>query len=160
MAYRKTLDINYFSKKSIDDAIKILEEELESIEFKWNYFLTLVAEGVEKELAKYYPASITLSHRFTDDGIVVSANGNGLLFIEFGTGNPADESQGLRFGFGAGSWSEWHAQTYQEWLRSGGTAYSVDGHYMFDGQGKDAFMQVENMLHSIVKQSADEVFKK
>lgn len=160
MAYRKTLEINYFSKKSIDDAIKVLEKELDSIEFKWNYFLTLVAERVEKELARYYPSTVEISHYFTDDGIAVSAGGESLLFIEFGTGTPADESQGLRFEYGAGSWSEDHAGTYEEWLKSGGVRFSRDGHYMYDTIGKDAFMQVENMLHSIVKQSADEVFKK
>lgn len=159
MARHRTIKVNCFSSQSVIDAIKALEKEAETMKIKRDAFLTKVAEGVEKELAKYYPSSIKLSHYFTDDGITVTASGKSLLFIEFGTGTPADDSQGLRFGFGAGSWSEWHSQTYQAWLASGGTEFSRDGHYMFDGKGKDAFMQVENMLHSIVKQSADEVFK-
>lgn len=160
MAYRKKIKVNMWSPSSIENAIKELEKEEAEIKKLQAKFLSSLADKVRTFLAgKYVGKDVEVNADSDSNSVMVMAEGNGLLFIEFGTGTPADETQGIRFGYGAGSWSADHAGTYQDWLDSGGVRFSRDGHYMYDNEGLDAFMALETNIHNLIKQSANEVFK-
>lgn len=160
MAYRKKISVNMWSPSSIENAIKELEKEEAEIKKLQAKFLSNLANKVRTFLAgKYVGKDVEVNADSDSNSVMVMAEGNGLLFIEFGTGTPADESQGIRFGYGAGSWSADHAGTYQDWLDSGGVRFSRDGHYMYDNTGLDAFMSLEMELRKLIKESMNEVFK-
>ena len=163
--YRKTYVVELRKPGSIANAIEFLKSQKRLLEGKmWREFLELLGTKMEAFLDDQYSAGkqrrrVHVTHSVEDDNtLVVSANGKRMLFIEFGSGTPADSSEGVRYGFGAGSWSREHANTYQKWLDSGGMDYSVDGHYKYDREAKDAFMQLELALHRLIQESADEVY--
>lgn len=158
MAYRKKIRVNMWSPSSIENAIKELEAEQEHIDKLIGDFLNSLASKVEVFLRLRYPTDIEVSAKVIGNRIDVSAGGEGLLFIEFGTGVPADYSQGSKYGYGAGTWSADHAGTYERWLKYGEFA-KADGSYKYDGIGRDAFLQLEGMLHNMVRETAREVFK-
>lgn len=160
MAYRKKISVNMWSPSSIENAIKELEKEEARIKKLQTDFLFSLAQKVKEFLTdRYGDKPVKVNADSDSNSVMVMAEGEGLLFIEFGTGTPADESQGVRFGYGAGSWSADHAGTYQDWLDSGGVRFARDGHYMYDNEGLDAFMALETNIHNLIKQSANEVFK-
>lgn len=161
MAYKKTINVNLLSYSGVSEAYDAMKEALDKLEeFQPMLFLSLLGDRVKEELESLYPASQVEVKKSEPDGsngsytMTVSANGDQLLFIEFGTGFPADESMGLSFGFGAGSWSDEHADTFNQWLASGANPDD----YPYNMQGTDAFWKVEQKLRSIIKQTANEVF--
>ena len=161
MAYRKTLNVNLTSYSGVCEAYDVMKEALDKLEeFQPMLFLSLLGDRVKEELKSLYPESQVTVEKSPIEGsngsysMTVSANGDRLLFIEFGTGFPADESMGLSFGFGAGSWSEDHADTFSQWLASG----ADPNDYPYNMQGVDAFWQVEQRLRSLIKETANEVF--
>ena len=161
MAYKKTINVNLLSYSGVSEAYDAMKEALDKLEeFQPMLFLSLLGDRVKEELESLYPASQVEVKKSEPDGsngsytMTVSANGDQLLFIEFGTGFPADESMGLSFGFGAGSWSEEHEKTFSQWLASGANPDD----YPYNMQGTDAFWKVEQKLRSIIKQTANEVF--
>lgn len=151
---------------SIDKAIKYLKEYKRRIaNQKQHDFLDALGAKMELFLDNEYSAGkerkrVHVTHTVSgNDTLVVSANGKRMLFIEFGSGTPADSSQGVKYGFGAGSWSNVYGiGTYQKWLESGGVLYSYNGHYKYDRYAKDAFLLLENELPRLIKEAADEVF--
>lgn len=161
MAYRKTINVNLTSYSGVCEAYDAMKDALDKLEeFQPMLFLSLLGNRVVDALSYYYPASQVEVKKSEPEGsngsytMTVSANGDQLLFIEFGTGFPADESMGLSFGFGAGSWSEDHADTFSQWLASGANPDD----YPYNNPGADAFWKVEQELRSIIKQTANEVF--
>ena len=156
---RRTIRIS-LNVPSINHAIHALEYEKRRLNRKKDEFFDRLGEKAVKELRQIYNGKANVDYEVGDGLVVIKADGEGMLFVEFGAGVPADSTQGVRFNFGAGSYSLTHAQTYQEWLASGGTKWSVDGHYVYDREGLDAFMQLENKLHDIIRETADEVFGK
>lgn len=161
MAYKKTINVNLLSYSGVSEAYDAMKEALDKLEeFQPMLFLSLLGDRVKEELESLYPASQVEVKKSEPEGsngsytMTVSANGDQLLFIEFGTGFPADESMGLSFGFGAGSWSDEHADTFNQWLASGANPDD----YPYNMQGRDAFWKVEQDLRAIIKQTANEVF--
>ena len=161
MAYRKTVNVNLLSESSVSHAYDVMSEALEKLQaFQPMLFLSLLGDRIVEELQVYYPESkVTVDHSPVEGGngaysMSVSASGDQLLFIEFGTGFPADESMGLSFGFGAGSWSDDHADTFNQWLQSG----QPPEDYPYNHAGVDAFWKVEQKLRGIIKETANEVF--
>lgn len=159
MAYRKTLNINVFSPSSIAKAISILEDEKVMLEIRQEEFLKRLGKKMEDFLKPLYGGSFTVSSDSDKNMVMVMAEGEGLLFVEFGAGTPADTSEGQRFGYGAGTWSSWHANTYERWLKYGEFA-KADGSYRYNSLPKDAFMQLETHLPDMINETAREVFKK
>ena len=166
--YRRTYVVELRNPGSIVNAIKFLKSQKRLLEGRmWREFLELLGTKMEAFLDDQYSAGkqrrrVHVTHSVEDDNtLVISANGKRMLFIEFGSGTPADSSEGVRYGFGAGSWSREHKNTYQIWLDTGGEEYSDEnGRYLYDRQAKDAFMKLELALHRLIQESADEVYGK
>ena len=157
MAYRKKITFSIWSPSSIENAIKELEQEKAKYDTKHDAFLSSLADKIKDYLDKMYegkPVQVTAT---PDSNVIrVHAEGTGLLFIEFGTGLPADSSEGVRFNYGAGSWSREHAGTYDEWVSSGRPMEE----YPYNMAGLDAFMGLEMDLRQLIKESFREVFRK
>ena len=158
MAYRKKIKVNIFSKQSIDDAIKELNAQKQELEKRNTEFLTKLGDKMARFLEEAYNAFL-ITPTVNGNMVTVTVEGNGLLFVEFGTGQPADESQGVRWGYVAGSWSAEHAQTYQRFLDGDPAFMDADGKYIYNSEPKDAFMHLETQLPTMIRQTAREVFK-
>ena len=158
MAYRKKIKVNIFSQQSIDDAIKELNAQKQELEKRNTEFLTKLGDKMARFLEEAYGAFL-ITPTVNGNMVTVTVEGNGLLFVEFGTGQPADESQGVRWGYVAGSWSADHARTYQEFLNGNPAFMDAEGKYIYNSEPKDAFMQLETQLPTMIRQTAREVFK-
>lgn len=156
MAYRKKISVNMWSPSSIENAIKELEKEEAELRKRNGAFLDKLAEKTQEFLKdKYAGKNVHVNADSDSNSVMVMAEGEGLLFIEFGTGLPADSSEGVRFNYGAGSWSREHAGTYDAWLASGRPLEN----YPYNMEGLDAFMALETNIHNLIKESMNEVFK-
>lgn len=168
MAKQKVIEINPCSRKSIIEAIVELKAEKEKIEKKRSLFVKAVArimaERIEKRYGEVLNVNVSKYGVFVwGDGYrgnaTVQAHGQGLFFIEFGTGTMAGGHDGYRYGFYPGSWSEEHANTFQQWLLTDGAKFSkADGSYKYDNEPADAFARAIGSLDEIIKEAADEVF--
>lgn len=168
MAYRKEVNVNLLSYDSVSNACDIMQDALvHLLDLQPMLFLDLLARRIEDIIKPYYNGdSIAVTHTLDKSGsgettvykMAVSAKGNTVMFVEFGTGVPADSSQGLAKSseFGAGSWSSWHMRTYQDWEESG----KPMDKYPYNREGADAFLKVETMLPDLISQTAREVFGK
>ena len=155
MAYRKKIKVNILSPASIAEAVKELEAQSAEMEKLKEAFLSSLADKAEKFLRDLYGASFTVTADADSNMIMVMVEGYGLLFYEFGTGLYADESQGGRWGYRAGSWSETHERTWQYWVEQG---YPLEK-YPYAHEGRDYFLQLETHLSELIRKTADEVFK-
>lgn len=168
MAKRKVIKINPCSRSSIIEAIVELKAEKEEIEKKRSLFVKAVArimaERIEKRYGEVLNVNVEKYGVFVwGDGYrgngTVQAHGQGLFFIEFGTGTMAGGHDGYRYGFYPGSWSEEHANTFQQWILTDGAKFSKsDGSYKYDNEPADAFARAIGSLDEIIKEAADEVF--
>lgn len=168
MAYRKVIEVNPLSKKSINEAIKELKAEKEVLEKKKNKFTRLVAKEVAKRIEERYEevdnSNVKKGHItvWADGGfgkMIVGARGVGLFFVEFGTGTLAETQRGYLYGFYPGSWSQEHEKTFEMWVNSNGSLFSnADGSYKYNNEAADAFTKAIGNLDEIVRQAADEVF--
>lgn len=158
MAYRKKIKVNIFSQQSIDEAIKELNAQKQELSNRNKDFLDKLGKKMVAFLEEAY-SGFYIDYTTDDSMVMVMAEGQGLLFVEFGTGTPADESQGIRWGYGAGSWSDEHAKTYQEFLKGNPLFMNAQGDYIYNKEPKDAFMHLETQLPTMIRQTAREVFK-
>lgn len=162
--YRRTYICQLNKPGAIVNAIEFLKAEKRLLEGRiWMQFLHRLGQKMVKFLNDEYGSNhIAVDYTIEDKKrLIVTASGERLMFVEFGAGVPADSSEGVRYGFGAGSWSKEHENTYQKWLDSGGVEYSDEnGRYLYDRQAKDAFMRLELALHRLIQESADEVYGK
>lgn len=173
MAYRKIIRINPYSRSSIISAIKELEEEKKQIEKLRSKFVKAVARIMAERIEKRYGEVRNVNIEYDEEGNSnisvwgggaygkgkVQAQGQGLFFVEFGTGTMAGGHDGYRYGFYPGSWSEEHANTFQQWILSDGAKFSkADGSYKYDNEPADAFARAIGSLDEIIKEAADEVF--
>lgn len=176
MAYRRTIEINPFSSKSINSAIMQLRREKTAIERnepgihrkRRTELVKLVAKKIAERVterygevpnvnAKKYPPKVEY------DGAMgrawVSARGLGLFFIEYGTGVYATSGEGWKYGFFPGSWSYEHEQTFQTYMLSGQKAYADEnGDYIYNNEAADAFIRAIGRLDEIVDEAAKEVY--
>jgi hypothetical protein len=171
MAYRQIIRINPYSPSSVKQAIKLLENEKKNREDnlgeigKLNtIFAKKIAEGIAKKVVERYGEvdSTNRNVKHVDISVdffghhgkaTVQARGQGLFFVEFGTGTMATSGYGWRYGFYPGSWSESHGRTFQEWAST-----NTGEDYPYDNEAADAFTYAINRMDDIIREAADEVF--
>ena len=168
MAKRKVIKINPCSRSSIIEAIVELKAEKEEIEKKRSLFVKAVARIMAERIEERYGEVLNVNVEKYGVSVwggghhgngTVQAYGQGLFFIEFGTGTLAGGHDGYRYGFYPGSWSEEHANTFQQWILTDGAKFSkADGSYKYDNEPADAFARAIGSLDEIIKEAADEVF--
>lgn len=176
MAYRRTIEVNPFSSKSINSAIMQLHREKTALEKndpgiqrkRRTAFVKLVAEKIADRIVERYaevPNDNAEKQRpkVEFDGAMgkawVSAKGVGLFFIEYGTGTYATSGMGWRYGFYPGSWSQEHEGTFQEYIRTNGESFADEnGEYIYNNEAADAFVRAIGHIDEIVKEAADEVY--
>ena len=172
MAYRKVIEVNPLSKKSINNAIRELRDYKEDLEKANHDFLNSLGDffvervlerlnAVEKNSLNTEPYNVT--SRFASDGksegIIIEAFGENIAFIEFGAG--AEASPGLypytkdpdSEAFTPGSYSKDNSRTYQRWENAG-----YPGLYFYEQPPARGFDTAISELREIIKQAADEVF--
>ena len=109
----KTIEVDPFDVRSVDDAIKALQDyEKERKEKIAKYIQRLCEEGATAARTQYGISedskSLTVSVKQTDDGGIITAKGEAVMFLEFGSGvytTSHDLAVGMPFRIEAGSWS-------------------------------------------------------
>lgn len=159
----RTIDVNVLSRKSIDNAIKELKEYQKEMDRKRSKFVKLVAQKMADHILDRYS---TVDNKNKEKGgisvmangaygrAVIIAHGEGLFFLEYGTGTMATSGMGWRYGFYPGSWSVEHKDTWTEWLQSGS-----DEPYLYTNEAADAFVRAIGHIEEFIQEAADEVFK-
>lgn len=150
------------SVQSLDALMSDLKAYLEDFKDKEQQFLEQLAETAKNALETAYNSShITVTYEPFQDGAIhgvnVIAGGKGIGFIEFGAGVYAGEGSEFKdnapFEVYPGSWSENHAQTYQEWVKNG-----QQGEYRYNRQPANAFPQAYAILKNSAHTLAREIF--
>lgn len=171
----RTIEVNVLSKKSINKAIKELREYQKEIRNeKLHKFMDVLGDKMADRIDSRFKAvpynrineggyDGTVASFDTangaDEGILITASGDAIAFIEFGAGAEAypglyPYEKGDSNEFTPGSWSIEHGRTYQHWEESG-----YPGMYIFEQPGARAFDTAISELPHMVKEAFDEVFK-
>jgi len=127
---KKTVRINVFDRGSITRAIKMLEKMQKDFTDKVPVFIEKMSEVVSESLKSSYGDSygITVATDVVENGYVISANGEQVVFIEFGAGDDANETHAfasvMPFDVSPGSWSR---------SEEGKEMYAKFGYWKFHG---------------------------
>lgn len=169
MAYRKVIEVNPLSKKSINNAIRELRDYKKELESSLiDKFMDGVAARVSNIILSRFldasgrgwnsNASIPQVRR-EGHNRVISVNGSQVAFLEFGAG--AEAGEGMypytkspdSDAFTPGSWSKDNGRTYQAWENGG-----YVGLYPYEQPPARGFDTAISELPYIIKEVADEVF--
>lgn len=163
MAYRKVIEVNPLSRKSINNAIRELRDYKKEVENLKDEFLLKLGIRIESHLNALYTNGATdfnqdyeISVDPMPNGLEVKASGTSVAFIEFGAGATAGNGQyeHPHEEFYPGAWSEQHADTW--WVYQHSNNPNVE--YRWNQDAIHGFDDVINNMHRWVKECADEVF--
>jgi len=165
MAYRKVIEINPLSKKSINNAIRELRDEKKQIEKLRDEFLLKLGVRIETYLngiynggdIRWFNQDYLIDVEPMPNGLRVTAKGESVAFIEFGAGIHAGNGKYEldHPEFYPGSYSQDHANTYWIWEHSN----TPNVEYRWNQEALHGFDGVIDNMHRWVKETADEVFK-
>lgn len=158
----KKITIDPFDPVSVSKAI------LEMYKFK-DWLKEKVDELTERLAKDYALKTVAVDYGYTEggsivctaeeipNGWVVKAEGKGVCFIEYGTGDPAERA--ILFGevpvpVGPGTWSAGHAGTYQDWV-DGGKAEP----YQYEHEPRSGMYYAFRAANDNVRKVAEEVFR-
>ena len=138
----------YKFKDWLNEKVKELTEKLAK-----DYALKTVAE----DYGYTEGGSIVCTAEEIPNGWVVKAEGKGVCFIEYGTGDPA--ATAITFGevpvpVGPGTWSAEHANTYQAWVDGG-----KEGPYRDEHEPRSGMYFAFRAANDNVRKVAEEVFR-
>lgn len=157
--YRRTIEVNPFSSKSINSAIMSLRREKKRLteDFKREFLDRLGLELAGRVDLEIDHEDIYAEHTVDGDKVTIRAYGEGIAFIEFGAGVYADngEFNAIHVQFYPGSWSEDHARTYQEWVENG-----MVGEYRYNQEPVHSFDTIIRELDSYIRIAADYAYQK
>lgn len=161
---RRTIEVNVLSKRSINSAIKELRAYKKELDDKYEDFLLKLGIKIEDYLNGLYDNAMWFNRNYAIDvdpsknGLVITASGESVAFIEFGAGVSAGNGKYElpHEAFYAGSWSEEHANTYWEWEHSN----TPNVEYRWNQDAVHGFDGVIDNMHRWIKETADEVFGK
>ena len=134
----------YLDEASITNAMKQLQHYAEdrgpgTLTEIIDQKIQKVVDAAVAAAVKHYKSASTEVHGYkvNDNLWVIEAVGDQVTFLEFGAGLYANhgyaaEAEDLGFDVYSGSWSEWHARTWQEWVASG----KKPGDYPFNRKPK------------------------
>ena len=127
----RTIEIS-LTKTSIQKAINELERTKKSMQSKLREVAERLAEEGRNQAEMAYGHAIDVRVEEVEDGFVLSANGDAVVFLEFGAGYATDYTHPFAPTMAAagvqiepGSWSRQHANQYasQGWWFWGGRVY-------------------------------------
>ena len=161
---RRTIEVNVLSNKSINSAIKELRAYKKELDDKYEDFLLKLGIKIEDYLNGLYDNAEWFNRNYAIDvdpsknGLVITASGESVAFIEFGAGVSAGNGKYElpHEEFYAGSWSEEHANTY--WMLSHRSSTNVE--YSRNQEAVHGFDGVIDNMHRWIEETADEVFGK
>lgn len=108
---------------NLDAAIEQLDKYAESLKAKAQETAKRIAEVGAEEVKSVDSQSVVTTIDPTDKGCVLSASHRAIVFMEFGTGmrteSDAPYADKVSVPVYPGSWSEQHANTWQQWVESG-----------------------------------------
>ena len=164
--YRRTIEVNPFSSKSINSAIMSLRREKKRVEDFQAKFCEKLAERIERDMnvrlnEVYHGNNGDYSLEVTQDGksVFVNLNGSQVAFIEFGAGTSASDGTRQSLGFTPGSWSWYNKSTYQMWELSRGQHFSDEnGRYLYEQEAAHAFDMVLDQFPLLARLSANEAY--
>lgn len=163
------IEIN-LSKKSIDNAIKQLEEYKESLLDKNELFVKklakLGADIAEQQIHmadgdsnKYHDLQITTHSFGTYSEAIIKLAGEDILFIEFGSGihyNPSDPKHAEKFGYGVGTYpGQTHAFDPNGWWYRDSAG---DTHHSYGTRATSPMLKASMMIIHEIRRIAREVY--
>lgn len=153
MKYEVSLDY-----KSLDKLYSDIITYQYNLKQKNEEFAEKLAElGRGDAQAAFGPGVVVTKERIDDAHYAITANGERVCFLEFGTGVYVDTHHPYRmkvpFGVYPGSWSEDHMRTYQEWEANG-----RQGEYRYNMSPRRGMLEAYNRMVDYAKTIAEEVF--
>lgn len=125
----KRILIDYLDQSSIDNAISELNNEKTAFERDTHQVLKQLADIAKNAIQQAFGSAATVSVQQITDGYSVSANGDAIIFLEFGAGDMTDSSDryasSMPFPVRPGSWSS---------SADGSKMYSRFGFWVFGGR--------------------------
>ena len=125
-------------------------------------FLKKLLEVGKAEATKYFGTAATITIDKTDTGYALTARGEAICFIEFGTGVYAEASDDefanfMPFKIEAGSWSESElgAGTWGDWLAKGNSPET----YPYNRQATHGMWEAYKAIKANANRIAKEVYK-
>lgn len=163
MAYRRTIEVNPFSSKSINSAIMSLRREKKRLQEDFRReFLEELGKEIEgfvdwqlSATARERNEECYCEHTVEGNTVIIRAYGENVIFVEFGAGVYADNGEYQQLGFEPGVWSEWHYQTYQAWVAAG-----MPGEYRSNQVAAHSFDNIINDLDTHINNAAYTAYKK
>ena len=143
---------------SIDAALEEVNNYINSFTAKYEEFLERLAKYGSEVAGLLFGNDTAMSYEKVSDGVyTITATGERVCFIEFGAGVFSDSSHPyaseVPIKVYPGSWSEDHAQTYQEWVKKG-----RKGWYRYNRYPRYAMLTAYNKMVDYVPELAREVF--
>ena len=127
----RTVEIS-LTKTSIQKAINALERTKKSMQSKLTEVAKRLADEGRNQAEMAYGRAIDVRVEEVEDGFILSANGDAVVFLEFGAGSATDYAHPYAPQMASagvliepGSWSREHANQYasQGWWFWGGRVY-------------------------------------
>ena len=162
--YRRTIEVNPFSSKSINSAIMSLQREKKRRDEFLAKLMEKLAERIDRnmnvrlnEVYRGNNGDYELKVTHDKESVHIDLNGSQVAFIEFGAGTSASNGTRQSLGFDPGSWSWYNKSTYQIWELSRGVRSSDEnGRYKYEQEAAHSFDMVLDDFPSILRLSADE----
>lgn len=157
----KTIEIDPFDTQSINKAIQELRAHQEWRKQKIAEYIRKLCELGAEAARRTYGSLVEVS--VTPDGKGIIAEGDQVVFLEFGTGTKTQDhelSAPLSIEIVPGSWSEGPEgkHTWSEWLRSQDWAGAMKG-YPYDTQPRPGLYEAYKAIVANQDRIAQEVFK-
>lgn len=156
------INIDVSNPQSISEAAAFVRRYSNKITSRLKTALKIICQKGAEIAAKEYGAAVEVSYTFVgDDLCIVSANGDDVCFLEFGTGFVTDSEHPyagkVPFGVYPGSWSMTEgAGTFDAWVNSGKDPAS----YPYNTTPRRAMLHAYEKIYDIAEKTIKEVFSK
>lgn len=143
---------------SVNAALEELTRYIDSFTARCEEFAGRLAKyGADVAGLLFGNGTVMTVEKVSDGVYTITANGERVCFIEFGAGVFSDSSHPyaseVPIKVYPGSWSEDHAQTYQQWVANG-----RKGWYRYNRYPRYAMLTAYNRMVDYVPELAREVF--
>lgn len=149
--------------KSIDKAIRQIERYQKQMPQKLDKLLKNLAELGADTARQVFGSAATVTVDKTENGYTITANGEAVCFLEFGTGVYAsvqseEAYESIPFKVKPGSWSESEegAHTWSAWLAAGGTPET----YPYNHTPRPGMFNAYQKIRDSIAAEAQKVFSK
>lgn len=151
-----TINISSLSAGDINKAIRELEAYRDSLESKTDELCRVLAEEGAMVAQDSYGSSVAVDVVPSEHGSKINANGDAVVFMEFGAGDATSASElaeNLPFEVSKGSYSRENAKQYSRW-----GYWWFGGHVMTEVVPRRGLLNATRHIEDVYERRAREVF--